>query len=559
MKKGLKTLVSLGLAMSFVFGISSCKKDEEDEPNNTKNDPSNLVEVTASEITGKWKTSNWYYLFSEGGTGEEGSVSSISGEEKEGDITWEITSCELDVVDAATGDISTKQVRCIKVTDVEGYYTELEVLKEGESITLKDHDNNVSYTKEGSNNGGSGSIIDGYEPIDFARIWYNDSWTDSVYYRLKEDYTGSCLDASAERYNVTWEFAIISIDEVSQTGDITTIEKPGIKVTDPEGYYVELYWEEDQEQVDSIYDTSLNRWFVKIKNEYDDPEFISNVPGRIEMENYAKGVEGETYHNLTTYNNAGQGYRYGSVDLKKDESLSNGHALRDVRSGEWLKYAVNVEESGIYGVKMHLSCSYHSSFGDGMNAYVIVGSDSTKLNIRNNGNTYMDYTMEGAIYLYATSGDPEMIKVAFEGDDATFIIDYMEINQDFATATYSWEDFYNKKYSNGDQYIEFEYNQNSGFTQQGHFYVNGESSDFPYNDESKITICKIRHNGYPDSESHVGQVIVANLNPSGIKEKGVFEIVDENTLKYIGGMNSYSEYNGGADHMVDPVILTLEQ
>jgi len=101
----------------------------------TTGEGADLLGVSEDEIIGTWYCSNWYYIFNDDGTGETGSHSDMFGDEKEDDITWEITSFDLDGT----------EVRSIKATDSEGYWIDLQVLKDGDVITLKDNANNQTF------------------------------------------------------------------------------------------------------------------------------------------------------------------------------------------------------------------------------------------------------------------------------------------------------------------------------------------------------------------------------------------------------------------------------
>lgn len=112
-----------------------------------------LLEVTKEEIVGMWTCSNRYYKFDDDGTGETGSHSDTFGDEKEDDITWEITSYEYDG----------NEVRSIKATDSEGYWNDMEVVKENDVIKLIDHDNSWTFTTADDNGGDEGT----YSTSDF--------------------------------------------------------------------------------------------------------------------------------------------------------------------------------------------------------------------------------------------------------------------------------------------------------------------------------------------------------------------------------------------------------
>lgn len=97
-----------------------------------------LLEVSEEQIVGTWFSSNRYYIFNADKSGENGSHSEMFGDEKDEDITWEITSYEYNGA----------EVRSIKATDSEGYWNDLEVVVIDGVMKLKDHDNNYSFVKE---------------------------------------------------------------------------------------------------------------------------------------------------------------------------------------------------------------------------------------------------------------------------------------------------------------------------------------------------------------------------------------------------------------------------
>ena len=119
-----------------------------------------LVSVEKDEIVGTWYNSNRYFKFNDDGTGETGSHSDTFGDEKDDDISWEITTFELDGT----------EVRSIKATDSEGYWSDLEVVKEDDVIKLIDHDNN--WTFEAADNGGDAGT---YSQSDFSGSTFKDA------------------------------------------------------------------------------------------------------------------------------------------------------------------------------------------------------------------------------------------------------------------------------------------------------------------------------------------------------------------------------------------------
>ncbi len=97
-----------------------------------------LLEVTEDQIVGTWYSSSSYYIFNTDKSGESGSHSEMFDDEKDEDITWEISSYEYNGA----------EVRSIKATDSEGFWNDLEVVVIDGVMKLKDHDNNLSFEKE---------------------------------------------------------------------------------------------------------------------------------------------------------------------------------------------------------------------------------------------------------------------------------------------------------------------------------------------------------------------------------------------------------------------------
>jgi parallel beta-helix repeat protein len=72
------------------------------------------------------------------------------------------------------------------------------------------------------------------------------------------------------------------------------------------------------------------------------------VPGTIEAEDYDYGGEGSAYHD-TVAGNQGGAYRSDDVDI---EAISGGYTVAYIRDTEWLKYTVNVQQTGTYALEL---------------------------------------------------------------------------------------------------------------------------------------------------------------------------------------------------------------
>lgn len=109
------------------------------------------------------------------------------------------------------------------------------------------------------------------------------------------------------------------------------------------------------------------------------------IPGLIEAENYNNGGEGVAYHD-TTPGNSGGAYRTDDVDIEMASS-EGSYVVGWVRSGEWLKYSVNVAQAGVYDVSFRVS----SQQPDGSFRMQLDGSDVCTVMVPNTG-SYGSYT-----------------------------------------------------------------------------------------------------------------------------------------------------------------------
>ena len=112
-------------------------------------------------------------------------------------------------------------------------------------------------------------------------------------------------------------------------------------------------------------------WF-KIGTDYKDEIYLSStqdttpptpygdaaakIPGKIEAENYDVGKPNRAYYDKDG-DNQGGAYREESVDIVQLDSTdkSKGYAVGYTGEGEWLRYTVNVAETGTYEVKVNMA------------------------------------------------------------------------------------------------------------------------------------------------------------------------------------------------------------
>lgn len=75
------------------------------------------------------------------------------------------------------------------------------------------------------------------------------------------------------------------------------------------------------------------------------------IPGKVEAENYDEGGMNVAYFD-TTPTNEGGAYRNDAVDI---ESANGGYHISHTNGGEWLKYTIDVKETGVYNVDCRVS------------------------------------------------------------------------------------------------------------------------------------------------------------------------------------------------------------
>ena len=85
-------------------------------------------------------------------------------------------------------------------------------------------------------------------------------------------------------------------------------------------------------------------------------DVAAKIPGKIEAENYDVGRSGKAYYD-NDGDNQGKAYREESVDIVQLDSAdkSKGYAIGYTGEGEWLRYTVNVAETGAYEVKVNMA------------------------------------------------------------------------------------------------------------------------------------------------------------------------------------------------------------
>lgn len=100
--------------------------------------------------------------------------------------------------------------------------------------------------------------------------------------------------------------------------------------------------------------TTKSIWVKVIKQSPYKPNF--QIPGIIEAEDYDKGGEGISFHDVSTAL-SGVAYRLqtfrDTVSVSTAASASNGYCISATLPGEWLEYTVNANTDGIYKLSFY--------------------------------------------------------------------------------------------------------------------------------------------------------------------------------------------------------------
>ncbi|WP_440950231.1 carbohydrate-binding protein [Methanosphaerula subterraneus] len=138
------------------------------------------------------------------------------------------------------------------------------------------------------------------------------------------------------------------------------------------------------------------------------------VPGSIQACDYAPGGEGVAYHD-TTAGNAGGAYRQDDVDIEYS-SAEQQFVVRDIRSGEWLTYEVNVASGGIYTIDFRVASPDPGAAID----LEVDGSEVMTVQVPDTGSSGLYTTVRRPAYL---PGGNHTLTLAFSG---SFNLNYLK-------------------------------------------------------------------------------------------------------------------------------------
>jgi hypothetical protein len=90
--------------------------------------------------------------------------------------------------------------------------------------------------------------------------------------------------------------------------------------------------------------------FIKFVGTY--TAALQLIPGKIEIENFDNGGQGNAYFDTDILNNGGEYRLTESVDIQTTTDVGGGYNVGWTATGEWMEYLVNVQQSGNYAITL---------------------------------------------------------------------------------------------------------------------------------------------------------------------------------------------------------------
>ena len=151
-------------------------------------------------------------------------------------------------------------------------------------------------------------------------------------------------------------------------------------------------------------------------------DVAAKIPGKVEAENYDVGRSGKAYYD-NDGDNQGKAYREESVDIVQLDSAdkSKGYAIGYTGEGEWLRYTVNVTETGAYEVKVNMATPSENA---GVKLYIDGKAVTDEIIAKQNGeNDWSTYSTVSAKTKEIEKGE-HALKVEIVGNNVN--VDWLE-------------------------------------------------------------------------------------------------------------------------------------
>lgn len=82
---------------------------------------------------------------------------------------------------------------------------------------------------------------------------------------------------------------------------------------------------------------------------------VQVIPGKIQVEDFNTGGQNVAYYDDTNGNSGGRYRTTESVDIETTQDTGGGYSIGWANQGEWLKYSVNVQKSGVYTIQARIA------------------------------------------------------------------------------------------------------------------------------------------------------------------------------------------------------------
>ena len=151
-------------------------------------------------------------------------------------------------------------------------------------------------------------------------------------------------------------------------------------------------------------------------------DVAAKIPGKVEAENYDVGKPNRAYYD-NDGDNQGKAYREESVDIVQLDSAdkSKGYAIGYTGEGEWLRYTVNVTETGAYEVKVNMATPSENA---GVKLYIDGKAVTDEIIAKQNGeNDWSTYSEVSAKTKEIEKGE-HALKVEIVGNNVN--VDWLE-------------------------------------------------------------------------------------------------------------------------------------
>ncbi len=151
-------------------------------------------------------------------------------------------------------------------------------------------------------------------------------------------------------------------------------------------------------------------------------DVAAKIPGKIEAENYDVGRSGKAYYD-NDGDNQGKAYREESVDIVQLDTAdkSKGYAIGYTGEGEWLRYTVDVAETGAYEVKVNMATPSENA---GVKLYIDGKAVTDEIIAKQNGeNDWSTYSEVSAKTKEIEKGE-HALKVEIVGNNVN--VDWLE-------------------------------------------------------------------------------------------------------------------------------------